>query len=59
MNLKKYNEDFVKYLIKSSEGRLIDFKQTITSKQKIARTLEAMTNTDGGVILAGISDQKK
>jgi predicted HTH transcriptional regulator len=59
MNLKKYDEDFVKSLLKSSESQTLDFKQTITSKQKIARTMAAMANTDGGFILVGLSDQKK
>lgn len=59
MILKKYDEDFVKSLLKSSESERLDFKQTITSKQKIAKTMAAMANTEGGIILVGLSDQKK
>lgn len=59
MNSKKFDEDFVKFLINSEESKALDFKQKVTSKEKIARTLAAMANTDGGIILIGLSDQKK
>ena len=59
MNSKKFDEDFVKFLITSKESKTLDFKQKVTSKEKIARTLAAMANTEGGIILIGISDQKK
>lgn len=59
MNSKKFDEDFVKFLINSKESKTLDFKQKVTSKEKIARTLAAMANTDGGIILIGLSDQKK
>lgn len=59
MNSKKFDEDFVKFLISSKESKTLDFKQKVTSKEKIARTLAAMANTDGGIILIGLSDQKK
>lgn len=59
MNSKKFEEDFVKFLINSGESKTLDFKQKVTSKEKIARTLAAMANTDGGTILIGLSDQKK
>lgn len=59
MNSKKFEEDFVKFLINSGESKTLDFKQKVTSKEKIARTLAAMANTDGGIILIGLSDQKK
>lgn len=59
MNSKKFEEDFVKFLINSEESKTLDFKQKVTSKEKIARTLAAMANTDGGIILIGLSDQKK
>lgn len=34
----------------------MDFKQTITSAQKIAKALVAFANTKGGVLLVGIKD---
>jgi predicted HTH transcriptional regulator len=59
MNLTKFDEEFLKFLISSKESKTLDFKQKVTSKEKIARTLAAMANTDGGYILIGLSDQKK
>lgn len=59
MNLKKHKEDFVKSLIKSSEGQELEFKLKITSKEKIARTLSGLANSKGGIILVGLSDQGK
>ncbi len=59
MSLTKFDEDFIKFLISSKESKALDFKQKVTSKEKIARTIAALANTDGGFILIGLSDQKK
>lgn len=59
MNLTKFDEEFIKFLINSEESKTLDFKQKVTSKEKIARTIAAMANTEGGFILIGLSDQKK
>lgn len=59
MNLTKFDEDYVKFLISSKESKTLDFKQKVTSKEKIARTMAAMANTEGGIIVIGLSDQKK
>ena len=59
MNSTKYNQEFVKKLIRSKEGKRLDFKQKITSKEKIAKTLSAFSNTEGGMILIGVSDKKR
>lgn len=59
MNLKKFDEEFLKFLINSGESNSLEFKQKVTSKEKIAHTLAAMSNTDGGIVLIGLSDQKK
>lgn len=59
MNLTKFDEEFIKFLISSKESKTLDFKQKVTSKEKIARTIAAMANTEGGYILIGLSDQKK
>ncbi|MBC6367921.1 helix-turn-helix domain-containing protein [Algoriphagus sp. AK58] len=56
---KKFDQDFVNKLLKEKEGKSLDFKQKITSKEKIAKTISAMANTEGGLILIGTSDQKK
>lgn len=59
MLLPKKNEEFLKYLLNRKEGQTIDFKQSITSSQKIAKTLVAFANTEGGIIVIGVSDKKK
>jgi predicted HTH transcriptional regulator len=59
MLVPKKNEEFLKSLLKNKEGLTIDFKQSITSSQKIAKTLVAFANTAGGVIVIGVSDGKK
>jgi predicted HTH transcriptional regulator len=56
---KKFDQDFVNKLLKQKEGKLLDFKLKITSKEKIAKTISAMANTDGGIILVGTSDQRQ
>lgn len=40
------------------EGERLEFKQTLNSEYKIARTLSAFANTRGGVILIGIKDDR-
>lgn len=55
---KKFDQDFVNKLLKQKEGKTLDFKQKITSKEKIAKTISGMANTDGGIILIGTSDKK-
>ncbi len=59
MKSAKFEEDFVKGLIKQNEGVRLDFKQKITSREKIAKTLAGLANTEGGYILIGVSDRKK
>jgi predicted HTH transcriptional regulator len=43
--------------IKAGEGQQLDFKLHIASAAKIARTLVAFANSDGGVLLVGVDDQ--
>ncbi len=53
MSLKnKYIED----LIKQGENQQLDFKFEIADSKKIARTLSAFSNTDGGTLLIGVKD---
>ena len=56
---KKINKDFVNKLVKQKEGQTLDFKLQITSKEKIAKTIAGMANSDGGLIVIGLSDQGK
>lgn len=46
----------IKQLIKEGENEKVDFKQAITSVQKIAKTIVAFANTKGGIILVGVKD---
>jgi predicted HTH transcriptional regulator len=57
MLLPKKNEEFLKTLLKSKEGLTLDFKQSITSAQKIAKTLVAFSNSEGGTLVIGVSDK--
>ena len=43
-------------LIRQGEGQQLDFKKTISSAQKIAKSLVAFANTDGGRLLIGVRD---
>jgi len=43
-------------LIAQGEGSRLEFKSTISSAHRIARTLTAFSNTAGGLLLVGISD---
>lgn len=52
----KYNIDELEHIISRGEGVQLDFKQTITSQRKIARTLAAFANNRGGKLLIGIKD---
>jgi predicted HTH transcriptional regulator len=56
---KKFDHDFVNKLLKQKEGKSLDFKLKITSKEKIAKTISALANSEGGIILIGTSDQRK
>ena len=58
-NIEKFDEEFIKKVLKSEEGISLDFKLKVSSKEKIARTISALANTKGGIIVVGISDQKK
>ena len=46
----------VKELIKQGEGLHLDFKFEISNVAKIARSLVAFANTDGGKLLIGVKD---
>ncbi len=44
-------------LIKNGEDQQLDFKLRITGLHKIARTIVAFANTEGGRILIGVNDE--
>jgi len=43
-------------LIRQGEHQQLDFKHSITDSKKIARSLAAFANTDGGKLLVGVRD---
>lgn len=58
LNSAKFDNEFVRALLKQSEGGKLEFKQKISSKEKIAKTLSAFANSEGGFIVVGMSDKK-
>jgi len=49
-------EGYIRKLIAEGEHQQLDFKFGITDSRKIARTLVAFANTDGGRLLIGVKD---
>ena len=47
---------FIQRLIESGEGKHLDFKFEISDAKKIARSLAAFANTEGGTLLVGVKD---
>lgn len=47
---------YIENLIKQGENQQLDFKFEINDSKKIARTIVAFANTDGGKLLIGIKD---
>lgn len=51
-------QSILEKLIKQGEGEKLDFKQRITDKHKVAKTIASFANNKGGIILVGIKDDK-
>jgi len=49
-------EPYLKRLINEGEGQQLDFKYCVSDSRKIARTLSAFSNSDGGRLLIGVRD---
>jgi len=47
---------YIKKLISEGEHQQLDFKFEISDSRKIAKTLVAFANTDGGTLLIGVKD---
>ena len=57
MNIKASNMDgYIRKLIAGGENQRLDFKYCISDSRKIARTLSAFSNSDGGRLLIGVRD---
>ena len=50
---------YIKELIAEGEHQKLDFKFEISDSRKIAKTLVAFANTDGGKLLIGVKDNGK
>lgn len=50
------NEGYIRKLISEGEHQQLDFKFGIADSRKIARTMAAFANTDGGRLLIGVKD---
>lgn len=50
---------YIKKLIQEGEHQRLDFKFEISDARKIAKTLVAFSNTDGGILLIGVKDNGK
>ena len=49
-------DNYLKKLIAGGENQKLDFKYCVSDSRKIARTLTAFANSDGGKILIGVRD---
>jgi predicted HTH transcriptional regulator len=49
-------DKYLKKLISEGEGQQLDFKYCISDSRKIARTLSAFANSEGGRLLIGVRD---
>jgi len=49
-------DNYLKKLIAGGENQHLDFKYCISDSRKIARTLSAFANSDGGKLLIGVRD---
>jgi predicted HTH transcriptional regulator len=47
---------YIRQLISQGESQTLDFKYEISDASKIARSLAAFSNTDGGKLLIGVKD---
>lgn len=48
----------IQQLLLAGESETLDFKQTISSASKIAKTMSAFANHKGGTLLIGVTDKK-
>jgi len=56
MEMDSSDQKYIRSLIAEGEHQELDFKFEISDARKIARTLSAFSNTDGGRLLIGVKD---
>jgi len=54
--MESSDQKYLRSLIAEGEHQKLDFKFEISDSRKIARTLSAFSNTDGGRLLIGVKD---
>lgn len=54
--MQSSDQKYLRTLIAGGENQELDFKFEISDARKIARTLSAFSNTDGGRLLIGVKD---
>lgn len=54
--LKPKRKTHIEQLIEQGEGATLDFKHSIGDSKKIARSISAFANTNGGTLLIGVKD---
>ena len=54
--MESSDQKYLRSLIAEGEHQQLDFKFEINDARKIARTLSAFSNTDGGRLLIGVKD---
>jgi len=54
--MEQSDEKYLRSLISEGEHQELDFKFEISDARKIAKTLSAFSNTDGGRLLIGVKD---
>ncbi|WP_250633006.1 AlbA family DNA-binding domain-containing protein [Rhodoflexus caldus] len=57
--MKLNQPDEFQQLIRGGESITLEFKQTVSHPEKIAKTLVAFANTEGGKLVIGVSDKKE
>ena len=50
--------DRIRRYLKEGEGDTLDYKQEISSANKIAKTMVSFANNKGGILLIGVRDNK-
>ena len=46
-------------LLQKTEGKILEFKQDLSSPEKVLRTIIAFANTSGGALIIGVEDSTK
>jgi predicted HTH transcriptional regulator len=58
MLIPKKNDEKIKDIVRRPECQNLDFKLHVNNPMKLAKTLTAFANTEGGTLVIGVSDKK-